>query len=76
MTFTYSFGPNPNKLYGIELSILSADLVDLETHYWEWLSFKVLFKLFGLYIFLFGLGISKDRVCISFCNCFLAVFYG
>ena len=74
MTFTYSFGPN--QVYGIELSIFSVDQIDFETHHWEWISFKVLFKLFGLYVHLVGLDISKDRTCIGFCNCFLAVFYG
>lgn len=74
MTFSYSFGPN--KIYGIELSFFSIDLIDFETLYWEWLSFKVLFKLFGMYVSLFCLDISKERTCIGFCNCFLVVFYG
>ncbi len=67
MTFTYSFGPN--RIYGVELSLLKTDIIDFEILSFEWVSFKILFKVFGL-------DISKDRTCIGVLNCFVAVFYG
>lgn len=74
MTFTYSFGPN--RIYGIELSLLKTDIVDFEILDFEWISFKMLIKFFGIWLYLLGLDISKDRTSIGLLNCFLAVFYG
>ena len=74
MTWTYSFGKA--QIFGIELSLFSIDPMDFETHPWEWFSIKLLFKMFGLWVHLFGLDISKDRTCIGLFNCYLAVFYG
>lgn len=74
MTFGYHFGYN--QRWGIELSLFSYDPMDFEVHRWEWISFKVLLRFFGLMIFLVGLDISKDRSCIGLLNCYLAVFYG
>ena len=74
MTFTYSFGKN--QIYGIELSLFRADVLDFEILSFEWVSLKIVIKLFGLYVHLVGLDISKDRVCVGLMNCYLAVYYG
>lgn len=71
--FNYSFGSNDR--FGIEVGLFSNDPIDYEVHSWAFLSLKLQLKLFGLYIYLFGIEIARDFSGVALLNCHIAVFY-
>jgi hypothetical protein len=72
MHFHLGFGQN--KVYGIEMSFFSFDHLDYEVHSWDFISIKLLVKIF-VPVYVFGFEAGRDRTSIGVLNCFLSVFY-